>query len=150
MRAPLIVALFTCTACTACTKEAPIVRSEPASCCVGSASVKVPTAAANTPEECWSRLLAAMRGGDEEAMKRYTTPAGFASLERLIRDQKSEADRGRELARIGKAWGEMETRWKSRDGERAHAVMGPQIKEHGLDFVLIDGAWKLDRWTPGE
>jgi hypothetical protein len=116
---------------------------EPASCCVSSASVKP---ASDSPEICWTKLLEAMRGGDDAAIKRYTTEAGLASLEKGAGTE----DKHTAFARWGKGWAAWEVRWKKRDPTRAEASLGPEAKEHGLVFVFSDGAWKLERWTPGE
>lgn len=97
-------------------------------------------------EETWRALLAAMRAGDDAAIERYTTASGRASLEKGV----SGEDKHVAFARWGKGWVDWELRWKKRDATRAEAALGPEAKEHGLTFVLIEGAWKLDRWQPGE
>lgn len=116
---------------------------EPASCCVSSASAKP---AADSPEACWSKLLAAMKSGDLEAIKRFTTEAGLASLESGAGGE----DKRVAFARWGKGWEAWEIRFKKREKDRAEAALGPEAKEHGLVFVVRGGSWKLDRWTPGE
>jgi hypothetical protein len=110
--------------------------------CADSAPVKVE----GTPLDAWQALLAAMRAGDLPAITRLTTAAGLASLRRAVHDE-PELDRFKGL---GKAWSTFEVRWKTRTAERAQAAMGPQVKEHGLQFVRSGGEWRLDRWSPGE
>ncbi|MGZ3421418.1 MAG: hypothetical protein ACXWUG_01960 [Polyangiales bacterium] len=97
-------------------------------------------------EQTWRALLAAMRSGDDAAIERYTTTAGRASLEKGV----SGEDKHVAFARWGKGWADWEIRWKKHDALRAEAALGPEAKEHGLVFVFVDGAWKLDRWLPGE
>ena len=115
---------------------------EPASCCVASASAK-PT---DAPEATWSKLLAAMSAGDDEAIKRHTTADGLKSLEHGAGTE----DKHTAFARWGKGWSAWEVRWTKRTPDRVEASLGPEVKEHGLVFVRVDGVWKLDRWTPGE
>lgn len=119
----------------------------PASCCVSSASAK-PAKAAESVEQAWTKLLEAMRAGDDAAIERYTTANGRASLEKALHGE----DKHVAYARWGKGWAAWETRWKSRTNDRAEAVMGPEVKEHGLSFILEPSAnvWKLERWSPGE
>ncbi len=87
-----------------------------------------------------------MKGSDDEAIKRLTTPAGLASLEAGVGSE----DRRTVFARWGKGWEAWEVRFKKREKDRAEAALGPEAKEHGLVFVVSGGSWKLDRWTPGE
>lgn len=139
----LTLAALLCLA--SCTRAE--LRSEPASCCVSSASAKGDGAVAeDTPEAAWDRLLAAMRGGDEPAIARYTTPAGLASLEKRVIDEPRKVA----FARWGKGWAAWEVRWKKKTATEAEASLGPEVKEHGLSFVKVDGSWKLNRWMPGE
>jgi hypothetical protein len=99
---------------------------------------------ATSPEEAWSKLLLAMRNG--APVEPFATPAGIASLEHGVRDE----PRAQAFARWGSGWAAWEVRWKARTGESAEALLGPEVKEHGLRFVRTPDGWKLDRWTPGE
>ena len=121
---------------------------EPASCCVSSASAKpvTPVMASDSAESCWTRLLVAMRAGDDATIAILTTANGRASLEKGV----SGEDKHVAYARWGKGWAAWEIRWTKRSDDRAEASLGPEVKEHGLIFVRESGAWKLDRWTPGE
>jgi len=87
-----------------------------------------------------------MKTRDEKEVERLTTKAGLASLEAGVHDEK----RADVFERWGKGWTEWEIRWKKRTEDRAEAWLGPEVKEHGLVFVRVDGGWKLDRWSPGE
>jgi hypothetical protein len=129
-----------------CARSEPRITSEPASCCVSSASAKPSATVADTPEACEQLLFAAMRAGDEAAIERYTTAKGRASIYDRIKGE----ERVVALKRWGKGWAEWETRWRKKTEDRAEAVMGPESKEHGLTFIRENGAWKLDRWQPGE
>lgn len=101
---------------------------------------------AQTPETAWSRLLSAMLSGDLAAVERLTTGKGLASLDA----GRGSRPRSEAFPGWAKAWSKWEVRWKSRDDTRATARLGPEVKEHGLEFAKVDGGWKLDRWMPGE
>lgn len=106
----------------------------------------MPSAGASSPEEAWLGLLTAMRAGDESAMARFATSGGIASLEAGARGEaKATAFR-----RWGEGWSKWSIRWKARAADRANAMLGPEAKEHGLDFARTPEGWKLDRWSPGE
>jgi hypothetical protein len=34
--------------------------------------------------------------------------------------------------------------------DHATAVMGPEVKEHTLEFIRTAQGWRLDEWKPGE
>jgi hypothetical protein len=87
-----------------------------------------------------------LSAGDDVALARAATPAGIASLEKGV----SGEDKHVAFARWGKGWAAWEVRWKKRDEGRAEASLGPEAKEHGLEFVRTPEGWKLDRWMPGE
>lgn len=106
----------------------------------------LPLDVAPTPEAAWARLLSAMTAGDMVAVARLTTAAGLASLDA----RRGTSPRADAFPGWAKAWSKWEVRWKTRDADRATARLGPEIKEHGLELVRVDGGWKLDRWMPGE
>jgi hypothetical protein len=87
-----------------------------------------------------------MRAGDEAAMARFATNGGIASLEAGVRGEAKAAA----FRRLGEGWSTWSIRWKARAGDRASAMLGPEAKEHGLDFARTPEGWKLDRWSPGE
>lgn len=101
---------------------------------------------AATPELAFHGLLAAMTANDLPGVQRLTTEKGLASLDA----GRAGSPRSEVFPRWGKAWAGWAVRWKERDGAHARARLGPEVKEHGLDFVKTDQGWKLDRWSPGE
>lgn len=109
-----------------------------------SASAAPRVSGAATPEAAWRGLLAAMRDGS--AIEPWATSRGVASLEAGARGEPTKTA----YARWGKGWQAWEVRWTTRDADAAHANLGPEVKEHGLDFVRTPDGWKLDRWQPGE
>jgi len=124
----------------------------PAPCCVSSTSAK-PSASASTVasvvgsvEDAWTSLLAAMRAGDDAAIAKWTTPAGLASLRAGVHGEPEHTA----FARWGAGWAKWEVRFKQKTPDRATASLGPEVKEHGLDFVHTPDGWKLERWSPGE
>lgn len=131
---------------TACTRADPRVSPDPAASSPASTETGLAAVGAPSPEEAWTRLLAAMRDGDDEAIARLTTAAGLASLEHGVIDE----PRATAYARWGAGWAKWSIRWRTRTADRAEAALGPEPKEHGLRFVRTAEGWKLDRWTPGE
>lgn len=152
------VAAFAVVALTIGCQEQPRANTAngPAPCCVSSTSAK-PSASAvavGSVDDAWTSLLAAMRAGDDVAIARWTTPAGLASLRAGVHGEPEHTA----FARWGAGWAKWELRWKLKSGDRATAALGPEAKEHGLEFVRTptgdgatgDGGWKLERWSPGE
>ncbi len=94
----------------------------------------------------WAALLAAMRGADDAGVAARTTAAGLASLR--------AGAHGEPEQKVFRRWGEAWSKWELRFGPapegRARASMGPEVKEHGLEFVRAADGWRLDRWTPGD
>ncbi len=41
-------------------------------------------------------------------------------------------------------------RFSRKADDAASALMGPEVKEHGLEFVKTKDGWKLDQWLPGQ
>lgn len=134
------------TSVVACKEPPANTGTGPAPCCVSSTSAKPAETIANRVEDGWSSLLLALQTGDDAGIAKHTTPAGLASLRAGVHDEPEKTA----FARWGKLWAKWETRWKQKSDDKAHAVMGPEVKEAGLDFVKVDGVWKLDRWSPGE
>ena len=113
-----------------------------APCCVSSSSAK-PGAGAR---DVWPIVLAALRAGDATILAKWTTPAGLASLRAGVHGEPEQVA----FKRWGEGWSKWELRWKQSAPDRASASMGPEVKEHGLEFVRTPDGWKLDRWSPGE
>lgn len=99
-----------------------------------------------TPQKSWESVIEALKSGDIREVKSVATLNGFGSLAKLI-GQQSPSER---LPEIGKAWERMEIRWQEQAPKNARALLGPKIKEQGLEFVRTKQGWKLDRWSPGE
>ncbi|NWF72379.1 MAG: hypothetical protein HXY51_04915 [Nitrospirae bacterium] len=110
----------------------------------------VPTIASGacceTPQQAWASLLAAMRSGDLSEVQRLTTSRGYSSLRTA--DPK-ESPRVL-FHRLSTGWGKWAVRWKDVQDQRATAMMGPELKEHGLEFVRTAVGWRLDHWSAGE
>jgi hypothetical protein len=95
--------------------------------------------------ETWSGLLSAMQAGKMSEVQDFTTERGLASLQAGVRDE-SQGVAFRRLGAIRARW---PLRWRTMTDDHATAVMGPEVKEHGLEFVRYAQGWRLDKWTPG-
>jgi hypothetical protein len=102
-------------------------------------------AAAASPAAAWANVLAAMQSGDKDLLIQATTARGLKSLAVEGWPRARE-----EMRSCGLAWTRWEFRLISQTETTARANLGPQVKEHGLEFVKTEAGWKLDLWTPGE
>ena len=130
-----------------CARQAePSIGSAPEGSRSAPSATVAPLVGAETPEAAWKGLLAAMQAGDDLALARFATPNGIASLDARVTDE----PRHTAFRRWGKGWAAWEIRFRKRTADRAEAVLGPEVKEHGLVFVRAEGTWKFERWTPGD
>ena len=98
------------------------------------------------PNAVWDGVLRAMQTGDKMALAKVTTEKGFKSI--TIRQGKGiTAD---DMRSYGQGWAKWPLRFTRKTDEVAHAKMGPEVKEHGLDFLKTAEGWKLGQWMPGE
>ncbi len=132
-------------ATVSCTRESPsTARPDPVAATSTASSPPTPEAK-GAPEKAWADLLDALMRKDEPAIVKLTTKNGLDSLR-----QGHGADWLDAVAGYAKGWSKWEVRWKKRSDTRAEAVMGPEVKEHGLLFVRDADGWKLEKWSPGE
>ncbi len=101
---------------------------------------------ANTPDDAWSALVAAMMGPDLGTMARYTTPRGLAALQRAGGSEPPPIV----YRRWGNGWANWEVRYAPARSDRVEARFGPIDKEAALVFVRDHGTWRLDDYSPGE
>lgn len=92
-----------------------------------------------TPQSSWQSVIKALQSGDVREVKSVTTPKGFKSIAQLA-GGKNLSER---LSEIGESWQAMEIRWQEQVSQSARALLGPEIKEQGLDFVRTKQGWKL-------
>jgi hypothetical protein len=105
----------------------------------------LPKARHRSLDETWSGLLSAMQAGRVSEVQDFTTERGLVSLQARVGD-KTQAVAFR---RWGAIWARWPLRWRTIADDHATAVMGPEVKEHGLEFVRTAQGWRLDQWTPG-
>lgn len=96
--------------------------------------------------EAWKAVLTALQAGDPQALAKATTEKGYRS----IMGEDGKALTPKDMQSRGQAWGAWTLRFYRATDEAAHAYMGPQVKESGLDFIKTADGWKLDQWMPGE
>jgi hypothetical protein len=98
-----------------------------------------------TAEDAWNALLAAMQDGRMSEMGNLITERGLASLQARAAGEKEAAFR-----RWGAIWAKWPLHWRTMTDDHATAVMGPEVKEHTLEFIRTAQGWRLDEWKPGE
>lgn len=91
-------------------------------------------------KNAWRDLLTALRSGDESRIQKLSTRNGFLYL------SMNEAG----YKKIAQRWSGVDLRWKFVTDSTAWAAYGPALKEPGIGFVKVDGAWKFDHVTAGE
>jgi hypothetical protein len=103
--------------------------------------------AAATPSACWTAVLAAMRAGDEPAVRSLCTPEVARRL--LTREDAPTA-----LRRLGRTFSGWKMRWNALGEESASACGGPNGPDgeriHLFGFRKVNGQWLLAEWQPGE
>ena len=101
---------------------------------------------ASSPGGTFARLLVAMQDGSPVSVSELTTSGGMKSLMVGV----GEEDPAVVFKRWGGGWSNWDVRWQRRDAHSALAYIGPDSKEHSIEFVLTEAGWKLSKWTPGE
>jgi hypothetical protein len=96
----------------------------------------------------WNQFLAAMRSGNDRAVRSQCTSAGYQSL---VAHANSKEALGVQWRRWGEGWSKWGViRWRSITSVIAYGKLGPKEKEAAINFALTPEGWKLDQWSPGE
>lgn len=95
----------------------------------------------------WQAVLTAMQAGNKTALTKVTTEKGHKSI---IMSRRGQEITPQDMQSYGRAWAKWPLRFTRRTEDVASTHMGPEVKEHGLEFVRTKEGWKLDQWLPGQ
>ena len=99
-----------------------------------------------TPQKCWVEFLQVLEAGDLKNIEALMTEKGFDSLISNIDPSNLKST----LKRWGHGWQKWEIRWGEISKTNATAKLGPESKEKQLEFVKVNGLWKLDVLIHGD
>lgn len=111
------------------------------------AMVRTAIDAAASPEAAWQAVLTAMQAGDKTALAKATTEKGCKSI---MMSRQGQEITPQDMQSYGRAWAKWPLRFTRKTDDAAAANMGPEVREHGLEFVRTKEGWKLDQWMPGQ
>ncbi len=99
-------------------------------------------------EQAWENFLQALKTGDIEKIRLFTTKEGFACFERNFQDE----DLGVRLSSLGLYWekcdGIHDVHISKKTQTSAEIKINPASqKEHTLIFKKEGGGWRLDYWS---
>ncbi len=97
-------------------------------------------------EAAWQKVLATLQAGDKKALGAVATAKGLQSLI----GEKGDALTAQQMQAREQVWAKWPLRWVKKSETTVNATMGPEAKEHGLEFVKTSEGWKFNEWTPGE
>jgi hypothetical protein len=98
-----------------------------------------------SPQECWKEFLQVITSGNISGTIDLMTDDGYNDLRTKINPLEMEIT----LKQWGHEWQDWEISWKEISTTHASARLGPTDKEKYLEFIKVDGLWKINVFTNG-